>query len=236
MAAAAIRWAFGLGVAAGLVEGCAEVAMAPSGTVVCRGVPVGVSVAGARDGAAQAICEGARDAFHFLAPLGLAQPLSLAIEAVESMPQELGRGVVGCFDSSSDRVVILRHDAFERRGRWLGVEPDLAVYRSVVAHEVTHAILRCHLADDDRLPRIAHEYAAYVVMLATLDPARLDLVLAAYPGEGVDHVSQITVLSYVFDPVAFGVEAFRHWRRQPDGLGFLRDVIEGKLIREMDID
>jgi hypothetical protein len=222
--------------AAGAVAGCATHAPVEAGPARCEGVAADVSAIGARGLHAQAICEGVRDAFGFLAPLGLALPQHLAVEAVDAMPPGLGRGVVGCFERASGRVVILDYEAFEQSGRWLGVEPDLAAYRSVVAHEVTHAVLHCHLPDDDALPRVAHEYVAYVAMFATMDAALRELVLLSYPGEGFDDVSQVNLLSYVFDPVAFGVEAYRHWRRQPDGLGFLRAVIDGKIIREMQID
>jgi hypothetical protein len=219
-----------------MMAGCATHVPGPAGPARCEGVAADVSATGARGLAAQAICDGVRDAFGFLAPLGLAHPSHLAVEAVDAMPPGLGRGVVGCFERSSGRVEVLSYEAFERSGRWLGVEPDLAAYRSVVAHEVTHAILHCHLPDDDALPRVAHEYVAYVVMFATMNAALRELVLMAYPGEGFDDVSQINLLSYVFDPVAFGVEAYRHWRRQPDGLAVLRAVIDGTLIREMQID
>lgn len=236
---AGLRLAVGLMAAAGaaaLLPGCAMHAPVEAAATRCEGVAADVSATGARDSPVQAICAGVRDAIGFLAPLGLTLPPRVTVEAVDAMPAGLGRGVVGCFERASGRVEVLRYEAFLQSGRWLGVEPDLAAYRSVVAHEVTHAILHCHLPDDEALPRVAHEYVAYVVMLATMDAALRELVLLAYPGEGFDDVSQVNLLSYVFDPVAFGVEAYRHWRRQADGLGFLRAVIDGQLIREMQVD
>lgn len=189
---------------------------------------------GGRDEAAAA-CAGARDAVAFLTPAGATVPDRIVIELVAEMPAGLPPGAVGCYAMASEHVVVLRFEAFERRRTWMGVPVERPMHRSIVTHEVAHAISRCHIGPR-RLSLLAHEYLAYVTMFATMPPDLRDRVLAHYPGTGYDHDSQINILDYVFDPAAFGAEAYRHWVRHPDGTGFLRLVLEGRAIVDYERD
>jgi hypothetical protein len=83
-----------------------------------------------------------------------------------------------------------------------------------------------------RLPSAAHEHVADVTMFATMDAATREQVLAAMPAQGFDTVSKFNDITYAFDPMAFGVEAYRHWRDQRDGPGHLRRIVAGELIPE----
>jgi hypothetical protein len=206
----------------------AEAAPAP---MVCDAGPA--VVAGASRDEAAAACAGARDAVAFLAPAGATLPDRIDIELVAVMPAGLPPGAVGCYAMESQRVIVLRFEAFERRRTWMGEPVDRPMHRSIVTHEVAHAISRCHIGPR-RLSLLAHEYLAYVTMFATMPPQLRDRVLAHYPGTGYDRDSQINILDYIFDPAAFGAEAYRHWLRHPDGAGFLRRVLEGGAIVDQD--
>lgn len=186
-------------------------------------------VAGAGATEFAAACTGARDAVSFLAPAGVAMPDRIVIELVAEMPPGLPPGAVGCYAVESQRVIVLRFEAFERRRIWMGEPVARPMHRSIVTHEVAHAVTRCHIGAR-RLSLLAHEYLAYVTMLATMPAELRDRVLAHYPGTGFDHEWQINILDYVFDPAAFGAQAYRHWVHHPDGVGFLRRVLEGRAL------
>ena len=209
------------------------VACAAVQPVACEPGPA--VVAGASRAEAASACAGARDAVAFLAPAGATVPDRIVIELVAEMPPGLPPGAVGCYAVESQRVIVLRFEAFERRRTWMGEPVARPMHRSIVTHEVAHAISRCHKGPRP-LSLLAHEYLAYVTMLATMAPDLRDRVLAHYPGTGYDHDSQINILDYVFDPAAFGAEAYRHWVRHPDGAGFLRRVLEGRAIVEDERD
>lgn len=183
-----------------------------------------LSVAGA--------CAGAADAFGFLSWLERDPNEVIRIELVAKLPSELRPDAVGCYARGSRRLMVLEPALFMQRGTWFAIPVSLRLWRSVVAHEVAHALVGCHL-HERALAGAAHEYVAYVTMFATLDDATRGAALAAMPGEGFSHDAEINDFRYAFDPMRFGVDAYRHWLRQPDGRAFLRSVILGSIVPEM---
>lgn len=177
-------------------------------------------------------CQGARAAFDFFAPLALETPPTVPVDLVEHLPPDLRADAVGCYSNQTRRVHVLTLPRFMARGSWFKIPVSTALYQAVVTHEVAHAIVGCHLGGRV-LPTAAHEYVAYVVMFATLDPATRDLALAATPGAGLEHEADINDFRYAFDPMRFGVEAYRHWTQQTDRNGFLTDVIRGRVALDM---
>jgi hypothetical protein len=188
-------------------------------------------------------CRGAADAIDFLAPIGLTPPALLQIEIRPELPAEVGSQAVACWMVRTGRVVVLPHSQVRVRGQWLGQPMSRPLYRAIIAHEVAHALIGClasaasagpapsgNASMGTRLPKAAHEYAAYVTLMASLPPAMRDAALAAYPQAAFASTTQINDLIYGLDPEAFGVAAWRHWQQQPDPMGFLRQVILGKAI------
>ncbi|MBX3638163.1 MAG: hypothetical protein KF683_22555 [Rubrivivax sp.] len=199
----------------------------------CTGVaPVAAMVSGADAADFASACEGVRDALGFLARLDLALPEQLSIHVADRLPPDLRADAVGCYSIATRRISVLSSREFLARGRWFGVPTSRPLYRSIVAHEVAHAVIGCHLAGR-RLPTAAHEYAAYVVMFATMDAEVREQALAAWPPSGLVADSNFNDLTYVLDPMSFGVAAYRHWQRQPDGAAFLRRVIAGDVVPDL---
>jgi hypothetical protein len=180
-------------------------------------------------------CQGVGDAYGFLVPVGAKAPERVLVELVSALPEGLRGDAVGCYATQSHRILVLNYENFAGRGRWFGVPIDLALYRSVVAHEVAHAIVGCHLGER-KLASAAHEYVAYVTMFATMPAALRTKALANMPGEGFDLATQINSMVYGFDPMAFGADSYRHWIRQRDGAEFLRRVMAGEAITEVELD
>lgn len=199
----------------------------------CPAVPAVVSQASASEFAIA--CEAARVAAQFLQAAGAQVPSRIQIDVVAAMPPGVPADAPGCYSVRTRRVFLLQWVVFERRRTWLGVAADLALYRSVATHEVAHAIARCQKPARS-LSRLAHEYLANVTMYATMEPALRERMLAAHPGTGYEHERQINILDYLFDPALFGADAYRHWTQQVDRAGFLRRVLEGKVIVEMERD
>ncbi len=181
---------------------------------------------------AAAACDGARDAFGFLHWLPRPPGEAVLIELVPALPEGLRPDAVGCYAVRSRRLMVLEQGLFMQRGRWFGVPVSARLWRAVVAHEVAHALVGCHLQGKP-LPSAAHEYAAYVTMFATLDDATRRAALAAMPGRGFDHPAEINDVRYSFDPMLFGVESYRHWLRQPDRERFLVEVLRGSIVPDL---
>lgn len=200
--------------------------------VLCAGVPAAVQTR--QPQALEPACAGARDAFAFLAPLHPPPLRPLLIELVAQLPPDLQRDAVGFYAPRLHRLMVLELPTFMVHRRWFGVPTSLAMYRSVVAHEVVHALVNTYL-NGRYLANAGHEYVAYVAMFATMEAVTRQAVMAAMPDASFSFDSEINDMRYALDPMSFGVASYRHWLRQPDGMQFLRRVIEGSVVPELQL-
>lgn len=172
------------------------------------------------------ICDAAYSVVGFFDRSGLQLTDPLVVEIVQDLPAGLGENAVGCYQEDENKVSVVVFSAFEERGTWFGLPTTRSTYRSLVAHEVAHAVAACNFAIPD--PTIhAHEYIAYVAMLATMDPATRARVLALRPGLVFEDESEINELTYWFDPLRFGIEAYRHYLQRGYGDTFMLKVLSG---------
>lgn len=176
-------------------------------------------------------CDGAQRALAFLARHGVSTPGSIRIDIVDELPGELGGRAVGCYLPVNGQVLLLSYATFEASGEWFRVPVSPELYRAAAAHEVAHAAVGCHTAPQ-RLPVAAHEYLAYVVMFATLQPALRERVLARFPGRGFANTLQINDVNHIVDPNQYAVDAWRHYLRKPDPAAWLQAVLNGEVVQE----
>lgn len=194
----------------------------------CAGQPhVKVQAEDARD--ALTACEGAKRALAFLAAAGLDAPPETRIDIVPEMPGDLAGRVVGCYVRETRRVLILSFSAFQSGGGWFRMPPSQELYRAAASHEVAHAVVGCHSAPR-RLAVAAHEYVAYVVFFATMEPHLRSELLAKFPGVGVKTSGQISDVSHIINPNQFGVDAWRHYLKVGQRAQWLRRVIAGEVV------
>jgi len=182
--------------------------------------------AGARDA-----CAGAMDATGFLAAHGFDVDGPVDIVLVHELSGHVTHSAIGAYLRTERRTYVLSYDAFRRLGTWFGVPADRTLYRSLVAHEVAHALA----GDSFRIadPTVqAHEYIAYTTMFATMDESRRAQVLARFPGEGYEGDWQMGTTIYLLDPLRFGSQAYRHFLKPENGARYLRDILAGEVLRE----
>jgi hypothetical protein len=202
----------------------------PAESRPCPSLPsVHVAAADPRD--ADLACDGALAAVRFFEARGLRTFGHLEVDVRAALPPDVGPRAVGCWRPAEGRALILDAATFRGRRSWFGVPIDARVYRSVAAHEVAHALAACNFAAP-RPPIHAQEYVAYVVTLATMDPALRERVLRANPGDGFATVSTIGELLYAFDTQRFGVESWRHYAKPEHGDAFLRRVLAGEALAD----
>jgi hypothetical protein len=208
----------------GMPPAAARALVCPDARVTVRSVtPADASLA----------CQGARDALDFLASQGLETNVPVRIDVAPRMPESAGRTAVGCYLESEQRVVVLPFAAFRRNRTWMGAPADARAYRSVVTHEVAHAIGACNYARR-AVPIAAKEYIAYVTALATMDAARRNRVLAAFPDPAFEDQGQMNTIVYLFDPQRFGVRAYRHYLQPGNGAAFLQAIVRGEVMQGAD--
>ena len=180
---------------------------------------------------AKVACEGARDAIGFLAAQRFDVVNDISIDLVPKLPDVARTTTAGCYLESERRVVILSFSEFKKFKTWFNVPIDVSLYRSLVAHEVAHALGACNFKIG--APSIqAKEYIAYVTMLATMAPMQRERVLSQFPGQGFEGDWQMNTTTYLLDPMRFGVEAYRHFLKPANGRDYLHAILAGKVMFE----
>ena len=187
----------------------------------------------ARD--AVTVCEGVDRALQFLARPGLASPPATTVELVQQLPPELGDRALGCYLRNTGKIQLLTFQQFEAGGEWFQMRRDRELYRALAAHEMAHAVVGCH-SEPRQLLVPAHEYVAYVVMFATMEPGMRGRLLARFSGKGFSSTLQINTINHLANPSQFGVDAWRDYLRRPAREAWLRDVIAGRVVQEWPTD
>ena len=175
------------------------------------------------------ICGSAEDALTFFSRLDLEPLHPLVVEVVSSLPDTVSRTANVCYLGESQRVLVLTFAAVKKRKDWFGVPVDSSMYRSLVTHEVAHALADCNFEIPN--PTIqAHEYVAYVAMFAMMNPNLREEVMARNPGVSFDSEREMNAIIYMFDPMRFGVAAYRHYLEKRNGNAFLLRVLSGNAL------
>lgn len=195
----------------------------------CAGTAVSVQApdrAAARDA-----CEAATAATRFLATMGLDVSGAIDLRIVAALPAGAGAGAIGCFLRERRTAWVLIQSECRNPEAVFGLSMSKALHRSVIAHEIGHAIA----GENFRISRpepVAQEYIAYVTQLATMPPALRDRVLGRYPrgsSEGPGHLSGPV---YMMDPSLFAAIAWRHHVGPEGGAAFIRRVLDGRALAD----
>jgi len=187
-----------------------------------------VTVISANDQEIGIACQAAMEALGFFAVNGLDTSSAVKVYLVSELPDVAGAASYGCYDHSTRSVHMLHFSDCLEQGPWADLPIDRTLYKSLLIHEVAHA-----LADRNfSVPRpgvLAHEYLAYVTMFATMPAGKRERVLEKVPGTGFESVDQMSVTYYLMDPLRFGAEAYRHFLKLEDRKTFLKDVLSGRV-------
>ena len=193
-----------------------------------------VTVYGTARAEVQDACAGVLDAVRFLASLGLDTSEAAELRVVEALPAvQGGAAAYGCKVKSENRIYVLNLAECGKLPLAPGLLVDAATHRGLVAHEVAHHIAAANF----RAPRptvIAHEYIAYVTMLATMDKQARERILRQFPGDGFGSVREIGLTLYLMNPTRFGVQAYRHFMRPGNGATFVEQVLSGRALSTED--
>ncbi|MCB1772002.1 MAG: hypothetical protein KDI88_00175 [Gammaproteobacteria bacterium] len=177
------------------------------------------------------ICDAAARAREFFRSFGIGIRQSIRIEASSEAG---GLPHIGSF-SLTDRIVRLtgqRRAGSEMAGDTLfGLPLNETLYRSVVVHELAHAIANQHFVDA-RPSLVAQEYIAYVAQLSTLETATRARILAANSLPAYASVDEMSSTYYAMDPSGFGIKVYRHFLSLDDPGAFLRGLLSGDIKAE----
>jgi len=184
-------------------------------------------------GDAEAACGSARNALDFLAANGLDTTGAVEVHLVSELPMSCLRSNFGCYDHPNRRIYMLIFSECLKLETWAELPLNSMLCNSLLTHEVAHAVAAANFL----VPKpsiLAHEYVAYVTMLATMPLKQRERVLGQFPGQGFDSADQMSTTFYLLNPFQFGVNAYRHFLKPGKGKVFLNDVLSGRVLIDKD--
>jgi hypothetical protein len=214
---------------AGLSALAAGAGVAQPASHRCPDTPVIVRSGDPRDVAD--VCRAATLAANQLSRCMIERHVDLSITLVDEVRHPCGVVVLGQYLSKQDRVELTTFS-----GCLAVLQPDNAyrqlplrdAWRSLAAHEIAHGILGSAARGKDLAP-MASEYVAYVVQISSLSAASRRTLLAAIPGKVPTDTASFNELYHAIDPLAFGVNAYRHYSAMSDGCAFLNQILRGEI-------
>lgn len=181
-------------------------------------------------------CAGAADAVAFLWQQGFTVDTVMQIDILDSVFLHTDKNpsfrILGQFDAKQNRIMVTSIDGQREMAKEkpiFGVPYDVALFRSVVAHEVAHAIAEDNFHVEEPT-RLAHEYIAYIVQLATMPAQLSQRVFESHPGRAFESELEINPLIYGLNPDLFAVKAYWHYQSPGVGVTFLQTLLSRDLL------
>ena len=192
----------------------------------CIEAPIEVTAPSSED--RDLTCAAAADALGLLGRCGIAPRWTLRLEIMPQVRHPLGRTVLGLLDTKRQRILVTQAASIAPliEETPYSVLPPHAFYRSLIVHEVVHAVM------DQNLKRpasthAAYEYPAYALQIESLGPKDRDIFLTSF--DQADLVSDALFNDVVlfFDPYLFAARAYHHFKASADGCAHLNGLLQG---------
>ncbi len=106
----------------------------------------------------------------------------------------------------------------------LGQAIDKTLYKSLITHELAHALLWQNMKTAN-ISREMHEYFAYSIQLALLDDAYREKIILANNVEAFSDDAEITEDYYLLNPTRFAVKSYLHFLAANNGWDYLRSIL-----------
>ncbi|TXL67057.1 DUF6639 family protein [Zeimonas arvi] len=177
-------------------------------------------------------CEAAAAATRFLSGMGLDVSAPIELRIVAALPDGVGASAIGCFVREQRTAWVLIESECRNPAAVFELPMSKALHRSVVAHEIGHAIAGANFSVARPEP-VAQEYIAYVTQLATMPPELRNRVLERYPRSSSEGPGHLNGPVYLMDPSRFAAIAWRHHLGPDGGAAFIRRVLDGRALADV---
>lgn len=159
------------------------------------------------------ICKAVELARELLEPCGLTQTRPINVQTVSEM-DEKHEACVAYFDCETDSLTVLAPSAIPVSGEVISVLsqlPEDEYFQSVIVHEMTHAF--AHQSYPNGFSRVAHEYLAYAMQIASLSAESRASALEAFQVSEATALGGVDEIGLLFGPSQFALSSYEHfWR------------------------
>lgn len=174
-------------------------------------------------------CRAASQALAQLHQCSITPDHTVRLRIVQELPAECPDHALAYFDARADLVTIPTYVDCVRLagpGGRLGEPMTPALYRSLLVHEITHAVVS-QTGTPGASSRVTHEYLAYAMQFTLMEPELRRRILERYPVRGPVERSHLSELYLDLSPPRFAVKAYRHFTAAGNGCAFARKLLAG---------
>ena len=182
------------------------------------------------DDAVALVCDAVQEVLMLLQTCGVFQRRPLRVDIVQQIQQDNELHYLGFYDHRAERVVVLEFDRCIAKigsGSRFGVPMTRALYRSLLIHEIAHAIVDQNQSAS-RLDRAAHEYTAYAIQFSIMDEALRKQIQTSFPYVAPIEDSELSELYLDLSPPDFAIKAYLHFGMPVNGCDYLRGLLRGE--------
>jgi hypothetical protein len=193
-----------------------------------RCAEVSVEVTAASPIERQRACDAAGQALRRLERCNISPRTPLRIEILGEVRRPSGGTIFGGFDPVREGVLVTRYENIAplAAGTPFGLLPQGEFYKSLIFHEVVHAVMHQNYK---RRPtnHAAYEYPAYALQIESLPQDVREKFLQAFDVGADKNEFRFSDTILAFDPFFFAARAYEHFRASPDGCAHLHALLAG---------
>ena len=187
-----------------------------------------VDVASASSDERNLACSAAGDAIHLLSRCKIYLRTPLRVEITKEVLHPISKVALGFFDAKRQKIFVAQIANVPSliRGTPYGELPPRDFYKSLIVHEVVHAIMHQNY-ERQPMTRAAHEYPAYALQIESL-PAEVRETFLRSMNAGADALL-FNDMVLAADPFYFAARAYEHFRASANQCAQLIALLEGEV-------
>lgn len=175
-------------------------------------------------------CDAAGQALRRLERCNISPRAPLRIEMSTLVRRPLGGTIFGGFDPAREYVLVTQYENLGplAAGTPFGLLPQDQFYKSLIFHEVIHAVMHQNYK---RPPtsHAAYEYPAYALQIESLPHDVREKFLQIFDIGADKNEFRFSDAILAFDPYFFAARAYEHFGTAADGCAQLHALIQGQV-------
>ncbi|HEX7074968.1 MAG TPA: DUF6639 family protein [Hyphomicrobiaceae bacterium] len=175
-------------------------------------------------------CSAAAEAIQRLAACGITPRRPVRFQIMSEVRHPLSGTIFGLFDPKQERVLVTHETNVPAlvKGTPYAALPQRDFYRSLIIHEVVHAVMHQNLKRPAS-SHAAYEYPAYALQIDSLTPGVRDMFLRSFGQRAIKANSIFSDSTLFFDPYFFAARAYLHFKASADGCSHLTAILEDEI-------
>ena len=174
------------------------------------------------------VCEAVNKVIEIANKIGISEELNISISLVDRLMINNTVELLAFFNPNSMEIQVLSMQACQHTfGKEVvfGQELDKELYRSIIIHEIAHALFWNNMGNKV-IAREIHEYFAYIIQLALLDKSHRDKIIYLNDVPAYSNRSEISEEYYLLSPAYFAVKSYLHFISIKEDWSYLRSLFK----------